>query len=157
MSISRFRLLLITFWVGSLWTIGYLVAPTLFATLSDRVLAGTIAGRLFRVEAWVSVVCALILIGMSWRGKSGQGVDPQIGVSQAGKGRAVLWIALAMLACTLVGYFGLQPFMGALREAAQSGGMDEAARRQFGMLHGVASAFYLAQSVLGIALVWKQR
>ncbi|MCE2832533.1 MAG: DUF4149 domain-containing protein, partial [Oxalobacteraceae bacterium] len=46
------RVLLVTFWVGSLWTVGYLAAPTLFATLPDRALAGSIAGSLFRVEAW---------------------------------------------------------------------------------------------------------
>jgi hypothetical protein len=31
-----------------LWAVGYLAAPTLFATLSDRVLAGTIAASLFK-------------------------------------------------------------------------------------------------------------
>ncbi|MGH8809748.1 MAG: DUF4149 domain-containing protein, partial [Noviherbaspirillum sp.] len=49
MLVARARLLIATLWVGSLWAVGYLVAPTLFATLPDSVLAGTIAGRLFRV------------------------------------------------------------------------------------------------------------
>ncbi|HEX7634207.1 MAG TPA: DUF4149 domain-containing protein, partial [Noviherbaspirillum sp.] len=52
---ARARLLIATLWVGSLWTVGYLVAPTLFATLSDRALAGMIAGSIFRLEAWLSV------------------------------------------------------------------------------------------------------
>ena len=56
------RVLLVTFWVGSLWTVGYLAAPTLFATLPDRALAGSIAGSLFRVQAWVSVGCGLLLL-----------------------------------------------------------------------------------------------
>ncbi|MDP9109581.1 MAG: DUF4149 domain-containing protein, partial [Pseudomonadota bacterium] len=42
--------LLVVLWTGSLWTIGYLVAPTLFLTLPDSMLAGTIAARMFRVE-----------------------------------------------------------------------------------------------------------
>ncbi len=58
------RTLLVTLWVGSLWAIGYLAAPTLFATLADRMLAGSIAGSLFRVEAWLSVVCGLLLLGL---------------------------------------------------------------------------------------------
>ena len=31
----------LTLWIGALWTVGYVVAPTLFSTLSDRALAGT--------------------------------------------------------------------------------------------------------------------
>ena len=38
----------ITLWIGGLWTIGYIVAPTLFYTLSDRVLAGALAGNCSR-------------------------------------------------------------------------------------------------------------
>jgi hypothetical protein len=148
----RLRLLLITFWVGSLWAIGYIVAPTLFATLSDRMLAGTIAGRLFRIEAWVTVVCSLLLIGMTLRAKTGQTVA-EANINR----KTVIWLATGMLACTLIGYFGLQPFMSALREAAQGGVMNDEARKQFGLLHGIASGFYLIQSVLGIILVLKQR
>jgi hypothetical protein len=148
----RLRLLLITFWVGSLWAIGYIVAPTLFATLSDRMLAGTIAGKLFRIEAWVTVVCSLLLIGMTLRAKAGQAV-----AEDTNNRKMVIWLATGMLACTLIGYFSLQPFMGALREAAQGGIMNDEARKQFGLLHGVASVFYLIQSVLGIVLVLKQR
>lgn len=156
----RLRLLLITFWVGSLWAIGYIVAPTLFATLADRALAGTIAGRLFRIEAWVTVVCSLLLIGMSLRTASRQDFagEGNVPVARANSTRkTVIWLAAGMLACTLMGYFALQPFMSTLREAAQGGVMNEEARKQFGMLHGVASVFYLIQSVLGIVLVLKQR
>ena len=146
---ARARLLIATLWVGSLWTVGYLVAPTLFASLSDRALAGTIAGTMFRIEAWLSVICAIAMIVL-------------IRSATAGEDRArrkhLLWIATGMLACTLIGYFGLQPFMTALREAAGPGGvMDSELKSQFGILHGVSSAFYLGQSVLGVALVLKLR
>jgi hypothetical protein len=144
---ARAQLLIVTLWVGSLWTIGYLVAPTLFATLSDKMLAGTIAGKLFRIEAWLSVVCAIIMIILIKIGA--QKENPKIY-------RRLLWLVLGMLACTLVGYFGLQPFMAALRETAGAGVVLEGdARMQFGILHGVASALYLIQSLLGVVLVWK--
>ena len=59
-----------------------------------------------------------------------------------------------MLACTVIGYFGLHPFMAALKEAAGPGGvMVSDARAQFGILHGISSAFYFVQSLLGVALV----
>jgi len=39
--------IVITLWVGALWAIGYLAAPTLFHVLDDRALAGKVAGQLF--------------------------------------------------------------------------------------------------------------
>lgn len=145
--VPALRTLLVTIWVGSLWTIGYLAAPTLFATLPDRVLAGSIAGSLFRVEAWVSVACGLSLLALllADRGFAGR--------------RACIVLAVLMLVCLSVGYFGLQPFMAALKESAAANGgvMDEAARARFGMLHGVASVIYLVESLLGLVLVLKVR
>jgi hypothetical protein len=146
---SRARLLIVTLWVGSLWTIGYLVAPTLFATLPDRVLAGTIAGSLFRIEAWVSVACAVLLVALS-----------RVPVDKFGeRARTVpVLLVIAMLVCTLIGYFALQPFMAALREAAGPGGvMASEAKTRFGILHGISSGIYLIQSLLGIGLVLKSR
>ncbi|RZI43014.1 DUF4149 domain-containing protein [Herbaspirillum sp. HC18] len=149
MTAVRVRLLIATLWVGSLWTIGYIVAPTLFATLADRMLAGMIAGSLFRIEAWLSVACA-IAIAVLLKAASGD--------NDVKAGKQILWIVLAMLGCTLIGYFGLQPFMAALKETAGPGGvMPEESRAQFGILHGIASVFYLIQSLLGVALIWKLR
>lgn len=141
------RALLVTVWVGSLWTVGYLAAPTLFATLSDRTLAGSIAGSLFRVEAWVSVVCGLSLLVLLFADRGFE------------KRRACIVLVVLMLVCLSVGYFGLQPYMAALKETAVANGgvMPDAARARFGMLHGVASVIYLIQSVLAVGLVLKAR
>jgi len=140
------RLLVTTLWAGSLWTVGYLVAPVLFSTLSDRVLAGSIAGSIFRIEAWLSVGCGLVLLAM-------------VAFDDASRERrSLLRLIVVMLLCVAVGYFGLQPWMAALREAAgPSGVMEGAARTQFGILHGVASLIYLFQSVLALVLVLKIR
>lgn len=146
---SQLRLLVAALWAGSLWTIGYIVAPTLFASLSDRVLAGTIAGRLFRVEAWLSLACGLILLFMLLRARA------ELTTKQ--KNICMLLIG-AMLTCTLIGYFGLQPFMAALREAAGSNGvMKSDAKMTFGILHGISSVFYLLQSILAAILLLRIR
>ena len=141
------RSVLITLWAGSLWTVGYLAAPTLFATLPDRLLAGAVAGSLFRVEAWLSVACGLLLLVLLY-------VDREFA-----KRRLCLQLVAVMLACVLLGYFGLQPFMAALKEAAVANGgvMDDAARSRFGLLHGVASVFYLLQSLAALLLVVRHR
>jgi len=135
--------LIAVLWVGSLWTVGYLVAPTLFATLSDRVQAGTIAGSMFRVEAWLSIFCAVVQIVLL-RSRS----------SASRNGRRMQVLVLSMLAATLVSHFALQPLMASLREAAgPTGVMAPDVKMQFGILHGISSAIYLLESVLGVALL----
>lgn len=54
--------ILLTIWVGALWAIGFLVAPTLFAMLPDRVAAGTVAGRLFGYVDLIGLACGSILL-----------------------------------------------------------------------------------------------
>ncbi|NHZ87793.1 DUF4149 domain-containing protein [Massilia sp. CCM 8733] len=139
------RLLLVTAWAGSLWTVGYLVAPTLFRTLSDSVLAGTIAGSMFRAEAIVSLVCGVGLLALLALDK---GVD-------AKRRRLLMLVVAGMLALQAVGSLGLGPMMAALKEAAPGGVLEAAARKQFGMLHGVSMVLYLMQSVLAAVLVFK--
>ena len=145
--IPRLRVLLVTFWAGSLWTIGYVIAPLLFATLTVRAQAGTLAGLFFKAGAWISLICGASLLAIIW--------------TQRVHSTRILQIKLVsgMLLCTVLGYFGLQPYMAELRAiAAQSGGiMDDAMRSRFGMLHGAASVIYLIQSVLAVALVLKSK
>ena len=145
--IPRLRVLLVTFWAGSLWTIGYVIAPLLFATLTDRAQAGTLAGLFFKAGAWISLICGASLLAIIW--------------TQRVHSTRILQIKLVsgMLLCTVLGYFGLQPYMAELRAiAAQSGGiMDDAMRSRFGMLHGVASVIYLLHSLLGVGLVLKSK
>ncbi len=58
----RLFMVLSSLWVGSLLTVGYLVAPTLFSNIFDRQAAGMIAGAIFRVEAYVSLVLSVGLL-----------------------------------------------------------------------------------------------
>ena len=145
--IPRLRILLLTFWVGSLWTVGYVVAPLLFATLTDRAQAGTLAGLFFKAEAWISLICGASLLAMIW-------------VEREHPTRILqIKLVIGMLLCTVIGYFSLQPYMAELRAiAAQSGGiMDDVVRSRFGMLHGAASVIYLLHSLLGVGLVLKSK
>ncbi len=148
MTPARCRLVVATLWAGSLWTIGYLVAPTLFATLSDRALAGTIAGSMFRNGAALSGAFALLMLALLQWGAAGL---------TAPRRRLLLGIVLAMLACVLLNYLGIQPVIAAIREAAGPGGLDASPQRKlFGALHGVSMLVYLLQSALAGLLIWKQ-
>ncbi|MFM0163317.1 MULTISPECIES: DUF4149 domain-containing protein [Paraburkholderia] len=141
-----FRLLTVV-WVGSLLTIGYAVAPVLFTSL-DRMTAGAVAAQLFRIEGVLGAVCGILLLGLA-NVLVRRGSDAY---------RRLRWLIAGMLVCVLVGYFALQPFMNALRIAALEAGTDvghSAYATRFGILHGVSSLFYLIESLLGVALVWK--
>jgi len=145
--IPRLRVLLVTFWVGSAWTIGYVIAPLLFATLTDRAQAGTLAGLFFKAEAWISLICGVSLLAILLAERENPTRIVQIK------------LVIAMMLCAVIGYVGLQPYMAELRAiAAQSGGiMDDAMRTRFGVLHGVASVIYLLHSLLGVGLVLKSK
>lgn len=136
----------ITLWVGGQWAIGYIVAPTLFAKLGAT-LAGTLAGQLFAVMAWVGIGCAayLLLYLLSQRG--------------AGAFKSsVFWLVLVMLLLTLAGHFGVQPILAQLKlDALPREVMDSLLRDRFATWHGVSSALYLFQSMLGLVLILKQR
>ncbi len=115
-------------WAGGLWVIGYLVAPTLFALLDDRQLAGEIAGWMFERVAWLGLACAA----------------PMLAAIVLLRARAVLprWllpVVLALSALSALQLFYLQPTMHAIKLA---GGQS------FGLWHGVSSALYLLQSLL---------
>ncbi|MEJ7806635.1 MAG: DUF4149 domain-containing protein [Telluria sp.] len=137
MFVSRARLLVVTLWAGSLWTIGYLVAPTLFGTLHDRVLAGVIAGSMFTTGAWVSMACGVVTLALLAVSKD---VTEQ-------RRKTLYFIVGAMLVVLLVSHFGLRPMMAELKEAGD--------KAKFGMLHGVSMVLYLTQSILAVFLVAK--
>ena len=129
---------LLTLWVGGLWTVGYMVAPALFATLEDRALAGTLAGLMFEIIAWIGMGCAPMLL-----------VINQVRYP----GRRLNWrmlVLLAMLLMVMLGQFVLAPMMADLRATGQA---DADA---FARLHGIASLVYLVNSVLGLVLVMAQ-
>ena len=109
---ARARLLVAGLWAGSLWTIGYVVAPTLFLNLHDNVQAGTMVGFLLRSQAWLSIGCAVVLY-----------VLVRFSTLEAAKKRSLSLLIVAMLACALVIHVGLQPAMARLKDAAGAAGL----------------------------------
>jgi hypothetical protein len=137
MVLDKVRLLVAALWAGSLWAVGYLVAPTLFATL-ERQLAGQIAGTMFHSMALLSLGCGAAMGVLLFFGS--RDWTPQ-------RRRSVLLIVVAMVMCSVASHFGLQPMMAAAK-AANDG--------SFGKLHGISSSLYLLQSLLAGWLLWKQ-
>ena len=133
-------------WVGGLWAVGYLAAPTLFYNLDDRMLAGMLAGKMFGYIAWVGLVCgAWLLIFRLGR------------LGGAALKQGFFWIVLVMLLLSLAQQFGIQPILQQLKDQAMPKDvMESLFRDRFAAWHGVSSAVYLIQSLLGLAAVAKQ-
>jgi Domain of unknown function (DUF4149) len=143
---DKLALIAVTLWVGGLWVIGYVAAPTLFASLSDKMLAGNLAGKMFAVMAYIGMACGAYLL--LYR------------LSRAGGGalrQAVFWTTAVMLALTLGGHFGIQPILEGLKQQAwPKAVMESIFRDRFAIWHGVSSIVYLIESLLGLVLVLAQ-
>lgn len=128
--------LLQTLWVGALWSVGYIVAPALFANLPDRAQAGQMAGELFTLVTWLSLVCGALLIA---------------GEARSGRAATIRRLRVAliafMLGCLAASEWILRPMMEAARAADGTPGPG------FGLLHGFAAALWLLASLSGVLLV----
>ena len=144
---DKLAIIVITAWVGALWAIGYLAAPALFHALSDRQLAGMLAGKLFTLVAYVGIVSAFYLL-----------IQRLTRHGVAGLKQGVFWLVAGMLALTLAGHFGIQPIIAELKaQAMPADVMHSVFADRFATWHGVASIAYLIESLLGLVLVLKVR
>ena len=133
----------VTLWVGGMWIAGFVVAPLLFAKLGDRALAGAMAGRMFAVVAFIGMACAAYLVAYRC-------ARHRLACLKQG----FFWTVLLMLALVLAGHFGVQPVMEALRaQALPAQVMESVLRDRFMTWHGVSSALYVLQCLLGLVLV----
>lgn len=131
---------LVTAWAGSLWIVGLMVAPMLFRELTDRRLAGDLAGHLFHQVSLVGLVCGVVLLAIA-------GWHKQL------RHWSVRVVA-AMLVITVVLEWWVFPQTRAIRQSV-TGQMtpDHAEYSRFALLHGVSSLMYLANCLMALALV----
>ena len=125
--------ILLTLWVGSLWVVGFIVAPVLFTELNDRAVAGSVAGVLFTLTSYIGLASGSVLLLLN-----------------AVVRKRINWralVLLGMLSLILVGQFVITPMVVDLRLQ----GLTDTPR--FGQLHGVASVLFLLTSLLGLVLV----
>ena len=145
---QRLFIVIAGLWVGSLLTVGYLVAPAIFSTMTDRQAAGMVAGSIFKLEAYLSLIVCIGLMVLA-------NLLVNRGLNQF---RLIRWLLLAMLLCSVAAAFVFIPWMNALRDNALAQGMPvmlSPSATLFGRLHGASSIFFMLQSLLGIFLVWR--
>ena len=145
---QRLFILIAGLWVGSMLAVGYLVAPAIFSTMTDRQAAGMVAGSVFRLEAYLSLIVCIGLMVLA-------NLLVNRGLNQF---RFIRWLLLAMLLCSMAAAFIFIPWMNALRDEALLQGMPvmlSPSATLFGRLHGASSILFTLQSLLGIFLVWR--
>ncbi|MGH8370350.1 MAG: DUF4149 domain-containing protein [Gammaproteobacteria bacterium] len=124
-----------TAWAGSLWCVGFLVAPLLFTSLSSRELAGDAARQIFMGVEYLGLGCGLLIM-ILMRTMSGRWL--------AHTGAR---LASIMLVLTVVSLLVIDPWLDRLRLIE---GGDSTA---FAWAHAIATAVYLLLCLLALWLV----
>ena len=139
---ARLQALLAALWGGFLLCVAFAAAPSAFAVL-ERAQAGALVGRLFGIEARVSLAVALILMLLERR-LARDAVEG--GAASNAFSVELLLPAIAMF-CTIAGYYGLQPWMADARAGAGIA--------SFAALHGASLAFFAVKGLAVLALAWR--
>ena len=144
--LSRLNLIVVTLWVGALWTTG-LTAYVLFDTLQDKQLAGSLAGKLFTIVSYIGMASAFYLL-----------VQRLLDYGTGALKQGFFWAVFVMLLLILAGHFGIQPILAQLKaDAMPADVMHSIFAQRFGKWHGIASVAYLVECLLGFVLVLKVR
>lgn len=138
---ARLQALLAALWGGFLLCVGFAAAPSAFAVL-ERAQAGAFVGRLFSVEAQVSLGLGLVLMVIERR-IARDAVEAGAASHQFS---ARLLLPAVALFCTIAGHYGLQPMMA---DAKAGHGVAS-----FAALHGVSLVFFGVKGLAVLALAW---
>lgn len=128
--------ILLTLWVGGLWSIGYMAVPTLFNVLNDHTLAGNLAGEMFHAINYIGLVCGVLLLVST--------------ISRAGR-IWQFWVIAVMLLLVVCSEFVLQPMMHELKLIGLVDGSEQLTT--FRRYHGLSQVLYLVNSLMGLALI----
>lgn len=143
---DKFALIVITLWVGALWTTGA-TAYVLFDSLRDRQLAGQLAGTLFTYVSYIGLFAGFFLL-----------IHRLLSHGTAALKDSFFWAVFVMLLLVLAGHFGIQPLLAQLKASAfPRDVMQTVFASRFKTWHGVASIAYLVQCLLGFVLVLRAR
>jgi hypothetical protein len=139
---DNFTLIVITLWVGALWTTGA-VAYVLFDTLQDKQLAGQLAGKLFTYVAYLGLFAGFYLL-----------IQRLFAYGLLVLKQGYFWAILLMLLLVIAGHFGVQPVLTQLKaNVFPADVMNSVFSSRFKAWHGVASIAYVLQCLLGIMVV----
>jgi len=138
---QRGRRLVPALWAGLLLTVAAIATPAPFATLPAAD-AGRVVARILAQEAWLSLAIGMLVVVMERRHARH--------AAQAGEGSQFstnMILGLGAVACTVAGYFAVQPMLPSAR--AGQGWVG------FGALHAASVAFFALKLLLVLMLAWR--
>jgi hypothetical protein len=144
--INKLSIILATLWVGGLWSM-LMVTSVLFHKIPSAYIAGAIAEDMFTYINYFGLITSLFLIFVGYK-KSGIKLLK----------KSYFWIICMMLVVIMINYFGVNPFLEALKiEALSKEVMESVFSERYRTWHGIASGAYLLECFLGIMLVLRVR
>jgi Domain of unknown function (DUF4149) len=141
----RLASLLTALWGGALLGVALLGSRAAFA-LAPSPLAGQLTGYMLEREAYASLLFCTLLFVLVRSNTKPSSPAPQESQSAPVMNTRVL-LVLAILFCTVVGYFLLRPAMQAARLGQ--------GWWSFGALHAVSLACFGCKTLLVVALAWQ--
>ena len=113
--------------------LGLVVVPMLFVHLPTPAMSGTMAARLFSVQAWISLACAGVLLVLNWRRRQARDFT--------GRRQKFPWLPLVVcvaLLCAVLAEWWVAPKI--------------VAREDLQLWHRLGSAMYLIQWLCALAV-----
>ncbi len=151
MSFVRYLMMLsLVVWIGGLIFFAFVLAPTVFAVLPTRQLAGNVVSRSLGILHWMAISCGVVFAITSM-------IDSRVVDGVVAPFALRNLIIYLMLVLTLVGMFGISSRMLALREQMNpidAVPHDDARRVEFNRLHVWSTRIESSVLVLGLALLY---
>ena len=129
---ARLTLFAAALWWGSLGVIGFMAVPLLFRNAPSVSVAGLLAGKLFQAQAWLSLVCGIVVL---------MGARDEDGVATMGWAGGAVGFVLAGMLCALLQEFAVAPHI--------------IARENLKFWHAMGTGLYAVQWVCAGVLLWK--
>ncbi len=151
MSFVRYLMLLsLVVWIGGLIFFAFVLAPTVFAVLPTRQLAGNVVSRSLGTMHWMGISCGVVFAVTSM-------LDSRVVDGVVAPFALRHLVVYLMLILTLVGMFGIASRMLVLREQMNpidAVPHDDARRVEFNRLHVWSTRIESSVLVLGLALLY---
>lgn len=138
---KKLAFLLPGIWLGMLLCLALMATPAGFA-LFTQAEAGRLAARLLQQEAALSLFFGALVLVLERQQAKQQALAESSSQFSTG-----MVLALATLACTVVGYYVLQPMM--VQARVEQGALS------FAQLHLISGGFFVLKTLLVATLAWR--
>ena len=144
--LEKLSIIISTLWVGGMWSM-LMVTTILFNKIPGSYIAGAIASDMFAFINLFGMFSSVFLIIYGFK-KENLLFFRTI----------TFWLLVMILILILISYFGINPFIQNLKDSSFSKEIITSVfADRYSTWHGVASAAYLIECLLGIFLVLKIR